>query len=129
MDDDRRENDAENGDDREDQGESPEKTIRKFPEFLRGGIAHVGGEDGNEGGGDDTITNETTKKVGEAISKDESVGGESGAKEEGDALVTDIAENSADDGNQRDDGSRFEDLFLFGQRSPLRDLNPIKTIT
>src|SRR5664279_6014448 len=52
LDDLRREDHAEDGDDGEDEGGGPEEPVGKVPKFLFGAIAHEGGKDGNHGGGD-----------------------------------------------------------------------------
>ena len=113
-----REDDAENGNDRENQSEGPEETIGEAPKILGGRVAHVGGKNRDEGGGDHAVADQTAKEVGKAVGEDESVGRKGGAEEEGDALVPNVTENPADDGNQGDDGGGFEDLLLFGQRWP-----------
>src|SRR5271155_4268052 len=129
LNDKRGEDDAENGDDRENQGEGPEQAVGESPQVFGRGVPHIGGEDRDKRGCDDAVADEAAEKVGQAVGEDEGIGGEGGTEKKRDALVSDVAENAAGDGDQRDDGSRFEGLSLFGQRRPPRDLKPIKTMS
>ena len=76
------EDNTEDGDDGEDERESPEEAIGKIPEFFRVALAHVGSENGDKRGGDGAFGNEATCKIGDTISEDEGVGEEGSTKKE-----------------------------------------------
>jgi hypothetical protein len=89
------------------QGHGPEKTIGEQPEFFGRTLAHVGGEYRDERGGEGCIAYQAPKKIGDTVGEDEGVGAEGGAKEESDALVSNVAENAAGDGDQGDNRGGF----------------------
>src|SRR6516162_2886227 len=95
----RREDDTEDRDHRENERQGPEEAVGKVPEFFAVTLAHVGGENGDERGGDGAFGDEATGQVGEAVGEDEGVGREGGAEKERNALVADIAENTTHNGH------------------------------
>jgi hypothetical protein len=118
------ENHSEYSDYSDDESKGPEKLVRKVPDFLFRFLAHVGRENRDERGRHGTLGNQTAKQVWDAVGKYIGVCGCSRAQEEGDALVPNVAENTADDGDQGDDRGRFEDALFIGQRAVLRGPNP-----
>lgn|SRR6516162_921605 len=123
------ENDTQDGDQRKNQSNSPEKLVGEVPKLLGAAFSHVGGKDGNDGGGDRALPNQAPEKIGDTIGKDERIGAEGGAEQESNTLVTEIAEDAADNRNQGDNRSRLQNLVFLGQKAALRTLNPIKTVT
>src|SRR5439155_20916067 len=120
----RRENHPQNGDDGNNEGKGPKQSVGKIPNLCLGLLPHVRGEDRDEGGGHGAFGDEAPKQIGYTIGKDVGVGGKGSAQKEGDALVADVAEDAASDGDQGDDRGRFEDVLFIGQRAVLRGPNP-----
>ena len=104
---------AQDGDDRKNQGQGPEKLIGETPEFLGRLIAHVPREDRDEGGGNGTLTDQAAYQIRNAIGENEGVGGEGGTEKEGDTLVANVAEDTADDSDQGYNRGGFEDLLFL----------------
>ena len=61
------------------------------------------------------FADQTAEEVRDAVGEDEGIGNGGGPQQEGEALVADIAEDTADNGDQGDDGGRFKDVLFFGQ--------------
>ena len=111
----RGEDHAQDREDGQDECQGPEDAIGEAPEFFAGLLGHVAGENGDEGGGHGPFADQSAEEVRDAVGDDKGVGPGGGAEQEGEALVADIAQDTADDGNQGDDGGRFKDVLFFGQ--------------
>src|SRR5216683_4850809 len=119
-----REDHPQNGDDSDDERKGPKQAVREVPNLFLGLLPHVRGEDGDEGGGHGAFGDEAAEQIGYTISKNKGVGSKGSTQQESDALVADVAENAADNRDQGDDRSRFEDALFIGQRAVLRGPNP-----
>src|SRR5580692_10530461 len=124
----REENNTEYRQRRENRAERPEQAVGEGPSLFAGAVPHVIGEYRDEGGGHRAFTYEPPQDIRNPIGEDEGVGKTGRAKEQGQALVPDVSQNAAHDGDDGDDRGRFEDLSFvgrgFGQESeaPSRSL-------
>ena len=117
-----REDHSQHGDDGENYGERPEQTIGEVPDFFVGLLHLIGTEHGDEGRGQCAFGYEPAKQVRNAKRQEEGVGKNAGAEKQSDALVPDIAQETACQSRQCDDRRGLENLFFFGQswRAPER---------
>src|SRR5882724_5421451 len=87
-------------------------------------LPHVTGKHGDKGSRHGPFGNQPAEQVWDSIRQHVGIGCGGRPKEEGNALVAHVAENSADNRDQGNDRSRLENLFFFGQRAALRGPNP-----
>ena len=84
-------------------GQRPKQALRKLPHLLARLIVQIVREDGDEGGGHRAFAHQAPKQTGNAIGQDEGVRRRGGAQQQSDALVANVSEDTADDGDERDD--------------------------
>ncbi len=90
-----REDHSQHGDDGENYGERPEQPVGEVPNFFVGLLHLIGTEHGNEGRGHGAFGDKPAKQVGNAKRQEKGVGQNAGAEQQGDALVPDIAQETA----------------------------------
>src|ERR1700686_3778061 len=107
---------TQNSNHRENQRQGPKQVIRELPDLFGRFLAHIGRKYRYKGRAHRAFADQAPEKIGDAVGQDEGVGYMRGAQEQRVALVPNIPENAASNGDKRDDRGGFEYLFLFGQR-------------